>query len=507
MKSVAKYDVFELALKGPASGNPYLDVTITAEFTCGARREKVPGFYDNNGVYKIRFMPDEVGRWSYVVSSNDTALQGQRGIFECSKSRKEGHGPVRVRNQFHFAHDDGTAYLPFGTTCYAWTHQPLVEQKKTLVTLKKAGFNKLRMAVFPKDYPFNTNAPLHDVYLKQADGKHDFDRPNYKAFQHFDTQVKALMRMGIEADIILFHPYDRWGYCDMSAEQDCRYLKYVVARLAAYRNVWWSLANEYDFLLDTKPLPLWEKFFHIIMENDPNRHLKSIHNGDARMNYDHSKPWVDHVCIQNWDVKRTQEWRDQYGKPVVNDEPEYEGNVIHAWGNISAQELVHRFWLTITRGGYAGHGETYMDPQDKIWWAKGGVLKGKAWQRIKFLRELVEKDVRNGLTPLSKTPVGGFADWPWSRVSAAIDGKVRFIYLGEHQPEIWTFGLPKEAGKYQIDLIDTWAMKVKRIKPVKAPLNHPTRHGAIVRPSTPDAAFAVKLPTKPYLALRIRELD
>ena len=28
------------------------------------------------------------------------------------------------------------------------------------------------------------------------------------------------------------------------------------------------------------------------------------------MNFDHRKPWVDHVCIQNWNVKRTADWRD-----------------------------------------------------------------------------------------------------------------------------------------------------------------------------------------------------
>ncbi len=44
---------------------------------------------------------------------------------------------------------------------------------------------------------------------------------------------------------------------------------------------------------------------HILEENDPYGHLKSIHNGDQTMNFDHRKPWVSHVCIQNWDVKRT----------------------------------------------------------------------------------------------------------------------------------------------------------------------------------------------------------
>ena len=54
---------------------------------------------------------------------------------------------------------------------------------------------------------------------------------------------------------------------------------------------------------------------------------------------------------------------------VINDEPEYEGNIWPSWGNITAQELTHRFWITVMRGGYAGHGETYADPDDLIWWA------------------------------------------------------------------------------------------------------------------------------------------
>jgi hypothetical protein len=181
--------------------------------------------------------------------------------------------------------------------------------------------------VFPKDYPFNVNEPLQPVFEPRGDGTLDFDRPHLPAFRHFEAQVVRLMEMGIEADVILFHPYDRWGYADMSAEQDIRYVAYMAARLGAFRHVWWALANEYDFLLDTKPVALWDRFFRILEEEDPTGHLRSIHNGDQSMNFDHRKPWVSHVCIQNWDVKRTPEWRVAYGKPVVNDEPEYEGNI------------------------------------------------------------------------------------------------------------------------------------------------------------------------------------
>ncbi|MBM7047419.1 DUF5060 domain-containing protein [Rhizobium lusitanum] len=498
--SVEKWGVFEAAFNGPSGGNPYLDVAFDAVFSQHSREIRVPGFYDGDGVYRVRFMPDNEGEWSFRTRSKTTELDGKTGSFVATKPSEGNHGPVRVRNKFHFAYADGKPFLSFGTTCYAWTHQPLDMQAQTLETLKKAHFNKIRMGVFPKDYPYNVNEPLYPCFEKGADGNEDFDRPNPILFRHFEKQVAALCNLGIEADIIIFHPYDRWGYADMSAEQDFRYVAYLAARLAAYRNVWWALANEYDFLLDTKPMSQWDRYFHILEENDPYGHLKSIHNGEQTMNFDHRKPWVTHTCIQNWDVKRTQEWRDAYGKPVVNDEPEYEGNIIQSWGNLTAQELVHRFWITMTRGGYAGHGETYSHPEDLIWWAKGGELRGEAWKRIGFLRDLLEQDVVNGLEPMA-----GAGEWPWTRVSGARDGDVSYIYLGEHQPVIWSTGLPKDGTGYDVDIIDTWEMTITPAKKVEAPIPHPTRHGAVVRGGKADAAFGVELPGKPYLALRIRK--
>jgi hypothetical protein len=498
-QTVAKWDIFEACFTGPSTGNPFTDVKLEAVFSQNSRTVRVPGFYDGDGTYKIRFMPDNEGEWQFRTQSSSAELDGGSGSFTALPHGRGNHGPVSVSNRFHFAYADGTPYLPFGTTCYAWTHQPPALQAQTLETLKATRFNKIRMGVFPKDYPFNINEPLHDVFQRDAEGELDFNLPNPECFRHFESQVRALRDLGIEADVIIFHPYDRWGYCDMTAEQDFGYVAYLTARLAAYRNVWWSLANEYDFLLNTKPMAQWDRYFHIIEENDPYRHLKSIHNGDVNANYDHRKPWVSHVCIQNWDVKRTQDWREAYGKPVVNDEPEYEGNILLSWGNISARELVHRFWITLMRGGYAGHGETFMHPQDILWWAKGGALHGEAWQRIGFLRDLLERDVRHGLTPIS-----GAANWPWSRVSGARDGEVTYIYLGEHQPVIWAPGLPQEPGDYEVDVIDTWAMTVTPAKLVDAPANHPTRHGAVVRQRRPDAAFAVELPGRPHLAIRVR---
>lgn len=498
---IPKWDIFEARFDGPADGNPYIDVRIDAVFTQGNREVKVPGFYDGDGVYRVRFMPDTEGEWHFHTIASSSALDARTGEFVCGPAREGMHGPVAIRNQFHFAHADGAPYFPFGTTCYAWTHQPLDQQDKTLETLKKTRFNKLRMCVFPKDYIYNKNEPLHDIFERGGDDALDFDRPNFTAFRHFEAQVSALRELGIEADIIVFHPYDRWGYCDMGAERDFRYVRYLAARLAAYSNVWWSLANEYDFLLDVKPVSQWDRYFHIIEENDPYRHLKSIHNGEATMNFDHRKPWVSHACIQNWDTKRTVEWREAWGKPIVNDEPEYEGDIPRPWGNISGRELVHRFWLTLMRGGYAGHGETYMHPDDLLWWAKGGELRGESWKRIGFLRDLIEQDVKNGLTPM--TPEN--TSWEFQRISGATDGDMRYLYFGEHQPVEWAVGLPMEDGEYDIDLIDTWEMTVVPLKKEPLPVSPGLRQrdGKIVG-GEPEAAFGIRLPGQPYQAVRIR---
>src|SRR6188768_235741 len=48
----------EVSLPGPTSGNPFIDVQLTATFQQGSDRYEVNGFYDGEGIYRVRFMPD-----------------------------------------------------------------------------------------------------------------------------------------------------------------------------------------------------------------------------------------------------------------------------------------------------------------------------------------------------------------------------------------------------------------------------------------------------------------
>jgi len=83
--------------------------------------------------------------------------------------------------------------------------------------------------------------------------------------------------------------------------------------------------------------------------------------------------------------------------------------------------------------------KTYNDPDELLWWAKGGILHGESWKWIKFLRHLLEEDHLEGREPMGKKD-----SFPWGRISGARDlsGRVNFIYFGEHQPNQWTNGLP-----------------------------------------------------------------
>ena len=314
--NVERWGVYEVTLNGPPVDNAYVDIHLSARFRFRNRAVDVDGFYDGDGVYRVRFMPDEIGEWTYTTTSNAMALDGAYGKFTVIPPSPANHGPVRVRYVTHFGYEDGTPYVPIGTTCYAWVHQGDQLEEQTLETLRTAPFNKVRMCVFPKSYAYNANEPVYYPFPRDAAGKNDFTRFDPRFFRHLEKRVRDLEALGIEADLILFHPYDRWGYSNMPPDVNDRYLRYIVARLAAYRNVWWSLANEYDFVR-SKTMADWDHYFRLIQEIDPYQHLRSIHNSGPF--YDHSKPWVTHVSVQSSDLEKAREYVAQYRKPVVYD--------------------------------------------------------------------------------------------------------------------------------------------------------------------------------------------
>jgi hypothetical protein len=449
----ARWDHVELAFQGPEAGNPFLDVQLSACFRLKNRVRTVQGFYDGGGAYKIRFMPDETGTWTWETASNVPGLSGKTGAFECVAAQAGNYGPVSVRDTFHFGYADGTPYVECGTTCYAWAFQAEATQRQTVETLKTAPFNKLRMCVFPKWYQHNHNEP--PLYPFPRSGEtNDFSRFNPAYFQHLEKLILALQSVGVEADLILFHPYDKWGYQQMPAEVDDRYLRYVLARFAAFRNVWWSLANEFD-LLRHKTSTDWDRIAHIVTSEDPYDHLRSVHN--CHVLYDWARGWCTHAGVQDSRVEMAALWRADWGKPVVFDECKYEGNIASQWGNISADAMTRRFWMAAVQGAYCGHGETFLNDKDILWWSHGGVLHGKSPARIALLRKLLEETIAVGEGPIGFTYIGDHPVYCAKRPN----NSVLFFYTDEHQPAEMTCQLP-EGHVYTAEFIDT--LTLERIK-------------------------------------------
>jgi hypothetical protein len=495
--SVERWGVFELELNGPSTGNPFVDVRFGAVFTDGHTTVEVPGFYDGDGVYKVRFSPETTGSWRYETKSNRWDLTGKTGSFAVTPPGPGNRGPVRVFNTYHFAYADGTPYKQVGTTIYNWIDAPDAVQEETLRTLAASPFNKARMLLTQQPTAYQERfAPPRWPFAGTPPDNWDFARFNPDYWRHYEKRIVQLMALGVEADVILFNPYGKWGFETMNAEADERYVRYIVARLGAYRNIWWSLANEFDFLR-TKTDEDWDRLGRLVQACDPHQRLRSIHNGHRI--FDQTKPWITHVSMQNGaaveEPGRAEMYRSVWHKPVVYDEVKYEGKTHFRWGNLSGEEMVHRFWCGTVAGTYVGHGDYFMTVTEDTWTSFGGKLTGTSTPRLAFLRKILEESPAQGIDPVDK--------WQDAQ-TAGVHGLYYLTYLGRETPAEWTFKLYKngvvDGQRYQVDVIDTWAMTITPVE------------GEFVTKKLDNYHFVdangrtVKLPGKPGMAVRVRRL-
>jgi hypothetical protein len=324
----------------------------------------------------------------------------------------------------------------------------------------------------------------------------DLTRFNPEFFQHYEKRIGQLRDLSIQADLILFNPYGKWGFNSMTAAEDDNYVRYVVARFSAYRNVWWCLANEYDFIR-TKTDSDWDRMGLLLQHYDPYNHLRSIHNGSLL--YDYGKSWVTHACIQNGVAVQApgsaELYRDAWRKPVIYDEVKYEGDGKYRWANLSAREMTRRFWCGIIGGTYVTHGDYFTTVDEDTWTSFGGKMRGQSVSRIAFLKKILEDGPAEGLDPVDK----------WNEPNIAGQaGKYYLIYFGEDTPTNWVFQLYKDKMKdgmqFKVDIIDTWGMTItpvpgKFVTEKKGPYYFEDENGR-----------TVSLPGRTDMALRIRRI-
>lgn len=479
--------------------NPIADVKLQGRFRSGDKEVLATGFYDGHGVWKVRLMPEVQGSWDFSTISNDPDLNQKSGSFKVGAPRAGNHGPVRVRDTYHFGYADGTDYFPLGTTTYGGVGGDLQNQMRTASMLSHSPFNKTRFMLLPS-FLLPSAAPGDQgvrPFETGPDGRMDYKRPNPEFYSRVESSLLQLQTLCVEADVIFFTPYDRSpnSLSAMGAENDEAYLRYAVSRLAAFRNVWWTISNEFELYRVPKD---WNKLGALVSQADPYKHLLGIHNCCMAF-FDNTQPWVDHVILQDITMQRLaatpskKGWLEldarKIGKPVIVDEYGYEGNNGMAWGSFSAREIVEMHWAITLAGAYGSHGESYSGISSPT-----GEFVGDSPARLGFLKKIMTEAPYREMEPAPD-----IVNIDTANVSVlAKRGSYYLIgFWPPHELATWNLGffgpatpskpLPAKPptgaiatpapdtefklgdGVFRVDLIDPWAMRVTTLGYTQGP--------------------------------------
>lgn len=376
-REVEVYDVFEVEVRLPApSGNPFVDASLRGRFQrAGEPALDVDGFWDGD-VFRVRFMPSRFGEHVYALTLNAFGRTYEdKGRFKAKEGRRRG--PVRVDKVYpwHFVWEGtGERFLWNSTTAYGLLGLDDARMKEAVDRLAALRINRIRTGLtwrtrdmFPPFGPWAAERPV------------DVENPGYdvKRFDlDFWSKAERLLRHAREKDVAVCLVFyvdgarkgtDPFGASGMGGEDEKRYYRYAVARLGAYSNVMWDLANEYRLFRND----LWaETMGAFVKEVDPYDHLSSAQgHGDFRF---HASAWADYASYRSWDEEgghgfMLQARRAQAASgrimPQVNEEYGFEDHYPVGWGGDrkpparNAESRRRIAWGIAMAGGHQTTGE------------------------------------------------------------------------------------------------------------------------------------------------------
>jgi hypothetical protein len=291
------------------------------------------------------------------------------GSFEARPAAEGSHGFLRVdgKHPHHFRWDDGTSYWMLGETYYELISNARQGQAWQLAIdeNRARGINKIRLRLHIKTCAGEDNPFPCDQWWTG-----DKDHLDMRHFAALDSLVVYMAARGVVADLL---PFDSAADSYRSPAQDARFLRYVVARYAAYPNVIWCVTNEWQRA--GRPKEYLEELGRKLRELDPWGEVRplSIHplggkgNGD-RFQFGDPR-WATHVILQTGrgDPADPRLHADmlanrEFGRPVVNDEFGYMGDSLW-WGADGKRghysRVKHRqaLWAIYMAGAYASIGD------------------------------------------------------------------------------------------------------------------------------------------------------
>lgn len=484
------YHWHDFAFQASAAGNPF-DIELAGEFTGPEGiRIRVPGFYDGDGRWIIRFSPTREGVWTLRTASPLAALDGriEAGI-RCVPNRREAiHGGLLVdpAHPYHFVYEDGTRYFLLGYEAdWLWgagIDDPDRKVMRRLIDQMAArGFNHVMVNVYAYDTNWSKGrehawdwgpAPVYP--WEGANDKPDHSRLNPKYFQLYDRMMSELRDKGVVAHLMLkvYNKQVNWP-AKYSRDED-RYFRYVTARYQAYSNVVWDFSKEAH---NERDPGLQRRLMETVRASDAYRRLLTAHDDDEF----YWTPEFNKLLDFRTDQQHTL-WPDMIAfdralrrYPVVNSEFGYERgvdtfpsyNVVHDW-----QEQLRRAWLIYLAGGY---GVYYY--HNTAWDVVKPDPEPPGMQRFQLLKDTLAALPYWRMEPHNEVAVGG--------PCLAEPGRAYACYVEGPQLTLNLLALDAPE-KAQAEWIDTWTGKREPVK-----LNRAQVHRQLKKPESFGKAPAV----------------
>jgi hypothetical protein len=361
--------------------NPFQETELFVYFTSPSGDTRtVQAFWDGERAWKVRFSPNEAGKWYFSTSCSDrsnSGLHDRTGTFLCTASKGrtifEKHGPIRVaRDGRHLEHEDGTPFFWLADT--AWNGALLStadEWAFYLAQRKRQKFTAVQWVTTQWRAAPNGNAEGQLAFV----GEDEISiNPNF--FRRLDDRADELNQAGLlNVPVLLWaigagsNPQVNPGV-SLSADQAVRLARYMVARWGA-NAVAWILAGDGDYR--GEKADRWRQIGRAVFD-EPHAPVM-IHPGGMHwvLKEFGTEKWLDVQGYQSGhgDDDQTLRWMisgppaidwKNVRQPFVNLEPPYENHVAYQSNSRITPQTVRRavYWSLLsapTAGvSYGGHG-------------------------------------------------------------------------------------------------------------------------------------------------------
>ncbi len=293
---VGLWDRFEAVLENKrAYGDPYRDVTLEVEYH---RPDGSPvrfwGFYDGGATWRLRFMPDQTGIWTYTARFSDGAPSVE-GEFECVPSDLPGMIAVDKANPMWFGFKGGSHILlrslHVGDGFFA-ANMPDETRTAFLDWAVGQGYNMLSIG---------------SHYLNRAEpGRGEgWDTPRLWPLEAAEYRKAERILDDLARRRLIVFPFGgffgRGADHPKTPEDEELYVRYVLARFGAYWNILLNVSGPEPLLVKEEQVwltkPELERLARLIRRLDVYGHLLTVHNrtgDDEFLDAD----WVDFGTLQ-----------------------------------------------------------------------------------------------------------------------------------------------------------------------------------------------------------------